>query len=161
VLYKLADIINKAGFSAFIYLRPHLNHDLACSPMDVAPFLTKKIVDYHFQNGITPIVIYPETFRIADFSAPIRVRYILNYDDLLYKNDSLDSDDYLLAYSQNIATKLNTSKPIGTVFLPVSDADFYSPPKHECRSGGVFYAGKYKYHFSGMPSVISNVLPEK
>ena len=160
VLYRLCDLINKVGGSAFIYLRPHLNHDLASSPMDVAPFLTQKTIDYHFNNQIVPIIIYPETFRIANFNAPVRVRYILNYDDLLFKNEPLDNDDYLLAYSENIAGKLNTSKPTSTIFLPVSDHNFYHPPALEYRSGGVFYAGKYKYHFAGKTLPITDGLPE-
>lgn len=160
VLYKLCDLINKAGGSAFIYLRPHSNHDLASSPMDVAPFLTRKIVDYHFDNGQTPIVIYPETFRISRFSAPVRVRYILNYDDLLFQNDSLEDDDYLLSYSANIASKIHIDKPASTIFLPVSDPTFYCPPIHEKRNGGVFYAGKFKYRFSGKTFPITNGMPE-
>lgn len=160
VLYRLCDLINKAGGSAFIYLRPHLNHDLASSPMDVAPFLTKIIVDYHFKNGFNPIVIYPETFEISNFSAPVRIRYLLNYEDLLFKNEPLDSDDYLIAYSENIAKKLKTTKPIGTIFLPVSDPNFYHPPVDVNRNGGVYYAGKYKYHFSGKTYSITDGLPE-
>lgn len=128
--------------------------------MDVAPFLTKKIVDYHFDNGLTPIVIYPETFRISKFSAPVRVRYILNYDDLLFQNDPLEQDDYLLSYSANIANNIHVDKPASTIFLPVSDPVFYCPPLHEKRQGGVFYAGKFKYHFSGKTFPITEGLPE-
>jgi hypothetical protein len=128
--------------------------------MDVAPFLTRKIVDYHFDNGLTPIVIYPETFRISRFSAPVRVRYILNYDDLLFQNDSLEDDDYLLSYSANIASKIHIEKPASTIFLPVSDPTFYCPPIHEKRNGGVFYAGKFKYRFSGKTFPITNGMPE-
>ena len=116
VLYKICDLINKAGGSAFIYLRPYSNHDLASSPMDVAPFLTQKIVDYHFSNAQTPIVIYPETFEISRFSAPIRVRYILNYEGLLSPHDCKD-DDYHLYYSENIARKIYPAKLGSTLFL--------------------------------------------
>lgn len=128
--------------------------------MDVAPFLTRKTVDYHFENGQTPIVIYPEIYRISRFSAPVRVRYILNYDDLLFQNDRLEDDDYLLFYSANIASKVHVDKPASTIFLPVSDPNFYSPPIHEKRNGGVFYAGKFKYHFSGKTFPITNGMPE-
>jgi hypothetical protein len=160
VLYKLCDLINKSGASAFIYLRPHSNIDLSCSPMDVAPFLTDKIATYHFENGLTPVVIYPETFDISKFNAPFRVRYLLNYDKLLFSNKALDNDDYLIAYSENIADQLTVKKPISTIFLPVSDPIFYCPPKIENRHGGVFYAGKYKYHFGGKTFSITDGLPE-
>lgn len=160
VLFRLADLINKAGGSAFIYLRPHFNHDNSSSPVDVALFLTKDVMDYHFNNQITPIVIYPETFLVDRFSAPVRIRYILNYENLLFKNASLDRDDYLVAYSENIAKKLKTDKPVGTMFIPVSDGNFYHPPAVENRKGGVFYAAKYKHHFLGKMFPITDGMPE-
>jgi hypothetical protein len=160
VLYKLCDLINKSGGSAFIYLRPYSNFDLSGSPMDVAPFLTEKIAAYHFENGLTPIVIYPEIFDISKFNAPFRVRYLLNYDQLFFSNKALDGDDYLIAYSTNIANQLAVDKPISTIFLPVSDPIFFCPPKIENRHGAVFYAGKYKYHFGGKTFSITDGLPE-
>ncbi len=137
-----------------------MNYEYSSSPMDVAPFLTKKNVDYHFNNKLTPIIVYPETLLISKFLAPFRVRYILNYDNLLFTNDLLESDDYLLTYSQNIAKRLTAKKPISTVFLPVSDPVFYKPPNSENRIGGVFYAGKYKYHFGGKTFAITDGMPE-
>lgn len=160
VLYKLCDLINKAGGSAFIYLRPHCNHDLATSPMDVAPFLSRRVVDYHFQNKLTPIVIYPETINISKFDAPFRVRYILNYDNLLFQNEPLENDDFLLAYSAEISARISAARPLSTIFLPVSDPVFYHPPIVENRIGGVYYAGKFKYHFSGQTLPITDGLPE-
>jgi hypothetical protein len=160
VLYKLCDLINKSGGSAFIYLRPYSNFDLSCSPIDVAPFLTEKIATYHYENGLTPIIIYPETFDISKFNAPFRVRYLLNYDQLLFSNKDLDADDYLLTYSENIASQITVDKPISTIFLPVSDPLFFCPPKIENRHGAVFYAGKYKYHFGGKTFLITDGLPE-
>lgn len=161
VLYKLADLINKAGGSAYIYLRPHANHESAASPMDVAPFLTQKTIDYHFNNGLTPIVIYPETVKVGKFNPPIRVRYLLNYDDLLFQNDPLSDDDYLLAYSRNIEEKITVNRPKRALFLPVSDPVFYCPPPSGTkRQGACFYAGKYKYKFGGQTHPITGNLPE-
>lgn len=161
VLYKLADLINKVGGSAFIYLRPHANHELAASPMDVAPFLTQKTVDYHYRIGLTPIVIYPEVIKVSKFSPPVRVRYILNYDNLLFQNAPLADDDYLLTYSKNIQEKIVSNRPQSTLFLPVSDANFYCPPpKGSKRNGSCFYAGKFKYTFNGKTLPITDNLTE-
>lgn len=161
VLYKLADLINKAGGSAYMYLRPHANHESAASPMDIAPFLTQKTIDYHFNNGVTPIVIYPETVKVSKFNPPVRVRYLLNYDDLLFKNDPLTDDDYLLSYSKNIEEKITADRPKQTLFLPVSDPVFYCPPPQETRrKGACFYAGKFKYKFNGKTYSVTNGLPE-
>jgi hypothetical protein len=87
LLYRLCDLVNKAGGSAFVFLRPYLNHDSASSPMGIASFLTKKTVDYHLKNELNPIVFYPETFKNSKFSGPVRNKYILNYYDLLCKNE--------------------------------------------------------------------------
>lgn len=160
-LYRLADLINKAGGTAFIFLWPHFNHECAASPMDVAPFLNRRIVDYHFQNGLTPIVVYPEIVSVSKFSPPVRVRYLLNYDGLLSHNEPLEADDYILTFSQAIAEQVHASKPGRTLFLPVSDPVFFSPPRQPVhRAGGVFYAGKFKYRFGGKTLPITDGLPE-
>lgn len=161
VLFRLADLINKAGGSAFVFLWPYFNHELASSPMDVAPFLNRRIADYHFQNGLTPIVVYPETVRASRFTPPVRVRYLLNYNELLFRNEPLDADDYLLSFSQAIADQVHIAKPHRTIFLPVSDPVFFCPPKEPVRrTGGSFYAGKYKYRFGGKTFPITDGLPE-
>lgn len=161
VLYRLADLINKAGGSAFVFLWPHYNRDVSASPMDVAPYLYRSIVDYHFKNGLTPIVIYPEIVSVSKFDPPIRVRYILNYNELLFKNEPLELDHYLISFSEAIAKQITLDKPGTTLFLPVSDPIFFSPPKEPVkRSGAVFYAGKYKYLFKGTTFPVTDGLPE-
>lgn len=161
VLFRLADLINKAGGSAFVFLRPHFNQALASSPMDVAPFLNHRIADYHFRSGLTPIVVYPETVRASKLSPPVRVRYLLNYNELLFRNEPLEADDYLLSFSRAIADQVQVDKPHRTIFLPVSDPLFFCPPQAPVkRSGGVFYAGKFKYHFGGKTFPITDGMPE-
>jgi len=161
VLFRLADLINKAGGSAFVFLWPYFNHELASSPMDVAPFLNRRIVDYHFQNGLTPIVVYPEIVRVSKFSPPVRVRYLLNYNELLFRNEPLEADDYILAFSQAINDQVRLDKPRRTIFLPVSDPVFFCPPSEPVRrSGGAFYAGKFKYRFGGKTFPITDGMPE-
>lgn len=157
VLYQLCHEINALGGQAFIYLRPGISFESAASPMHVAPFLTKEIRDFHFEKGLTPIVIYPEIFNIAKFNAPFKIRYLLNYNDLLIKNAPLTEDDYLLCYSEKISEQITIIKPRKTIFIPVSDAEFYSPPApNSIRSGSVFYAGKYKDKFKGKTYDITN-----
>lgn len=161
VLYKLADLINRQGGTAFIFLWPSFNKDVAASPMDVAPFLTKSIAEYHYRNGITPIIVCPEIMRVSRFDPPVRVRYMLNYYGLLAGNDSLDADDYILSYSDRIAEEIVINKPKGTLFIPVSDPAFYCPPSGApIRSGGVFYAGKFKYRFGGETFPVTDNMPE-
>lgn len=161
VLFRLADLLNKEGASAYVFLWPYFNHDLATSPMDIAPFLSKRAVDYHFQNGLTPIVVYPETVRVSRFDPPVRVRYVMNYNNLLYENESLEKDDYILAYSEAISREISSEKPRQTLFITVSDPVFFAPPKTPVqRQGGVFYAGKFKYHFGGKTFPLTEGMPE-
>lgn len=161
VLFRLVDLINKAGGSAFVFLHPRFNQELASSPMDVAPFLNHRIANYHFQNGLTPIVVYPETVRASKFSPSVRVRYLLNYNELLFRNEPLETDDYILSFSRAIADQVQVDKPHRTIYLPVSDPLFFCPPQElGNRSGGVFYAGKFKYHFGGKTFPVTDGLPE-
>lgn len=152
VLYKICDLINKNGYSAYIFLRPHIKLGLIFPDNFTAPILTAEIRDYHFNNGLTPIVIYPETFSISKFNAPFRVPYFLNYPELLSQKKASKDDNYILSYSMNISKKIMSTLPGKVIFLPVSDHNFFIPPsknKNSMRSGSVFYAGKYKYHFNG------------
>jgi len=163
VLYRLCNQINKLGYSSFIFLRPHSNFQVSSSISDIAPFLTSETILYHFKEGLTPIVIYPETFNIDSFNAPFKVCYFLNYDNLLNKSLKISNIDYFLAYSTNIAKDIQTTKPLSTIFLPVSDHNFFSPPNiNNVRSGSVFYACKYKNKFNGkLLSITSNSIEIK
>jgi len=160
VLYRLCDLINKSGNTAFIYQRPETSPEIGTSPSDVAPLLNRKIIDYHFNLGLTPIVIYPETFDVDSFSAPFRVKYILNFENYLFYNRSKTKDDYLLAYSQSISNRLDKNIPSSILNLLVSDSSFFVPPRIEKRSGGVFYAGKFKDHFGGYTLPITDGMTE-
>lgn len=161
VLFRLADMINRTGGSAFVHLRPHIHGSHGGSPMDIAPLLTQKTLDYHFANGLTPIVIYPEITRVAKLNPPVRVRYVLNYENLLFENDPIDDDDYILGYSENILARMALDKPASKLFIPVSDPIFFSPPPDGSpREGGCFYAGKYQDALGGELFPVTDGLPE-
>jgi hypothetical protein len=161
VLFKLADLLNKRGCSAFVFLRPDFDPNSGSSPSDVAPFLNHKIADYHFRCGLTPIVIYPEVIEVDKFSPPMRVRYVLNYEGHLNQGMGGKGDDFILAYSDRIATEIKTDAPKSVLFIPVSDPSFFCPPPSgEHRSGGVFYAAKYKYRFGGKTFPLTDGMPE-
>jgi hypothetical protein len=150
VLYRLADLLNKRGASAYVFLRPAFDESISGSPSDVAPILNQKIVDYHFRAGLTPIVIYPEVVDIDKFAPPLRVRYVLNYEGHLNPGMEGKNDDYVLAYSDRVAAEIDTDAPRSVLFIPVSDPSFFRPPTLGTpRKGGVFYAAKYKYLFRG------------
>ncbi len=150
VLYRLVDLLNKRGASAFIYLRPDSGPYDGGSPSDIAPILTRKTVDYHFRSGLTPIVIYSEVVDVEKFAPPVRVRYVLNYEGHLNPGMEGKDDDYVLAYSDRVAAEIQTEVPKSVLFIPVSDPSFFRPPPTgTLRKGGVFYAAKYQYLFRG------------
>jgi hypothetical protein len=150
VLYKFADLLNKRGGSAFIYLRPDSGAYEGGSPSDIAPILTRKTADYHFRCGLTPIVIYPEVVNVDRFAPPVRVRYVLNYEGHLNPGMEGENDDYVLAYSDRVLAEIQTNAPKSVLFIPVSDPYFFHPPSSGAsRKGGVFYAAKYQYLFCG------------
>ena len=160
VLYKLCDMINKKGYSAYIFQLPYLSYDISSSPCYVAPLLNKKIIDYHFNNKMTPIIIYPETIQIDKLSSPYSVQYFLNYTNNLDKN-LFGYDDYLLAYSSNILKKIKKLNLSSKLNIIVSDPDFYCyPSSRTVRSGSVFYAGKYKYNYGGKLSAVTDGMIE-
>lgn len=161
VLYKLADKINKNGGTAFIYQRPQFNYNNSVSPTDIAPLLTKSIIDYHFVHNLIPIIIYPETINVSTYNAPIKIRYFLNYDQFLKSNENLDKDDYLLFYSTVISDSIHSLLPRKIIYIPISDPEFFTPNGvANIRKGGVFYAGKYKYRFNGNTEPFTNGMEE-
>jgi len=161
VLYKLADKINKSGGNAFIYQRPQFYYNNSVSPTDIAPLLTKSIIDYHFVHKLIPIIIYPETINVSKFNAPIRIRYFLNYDQFLKSNENLDKDDYLLFYSSLISDSIQSLLPSKILYIPISDPDFFTINQATIsRKGGVFYAGKYKYKFGGITEPFTSGMAE-
>ncbi len=161
VLYRLADLLNKNGCSAFLFMRPDYNRDLGASPSDIAPFLSKKVVDHHFAQGLAPIVIYPEVYDASQLNSPVSVRYVLNYNGLLGELRDPNLDDYTLCYSEKILDDIGPIPKASKLFIPVSDHIFFHPPKEgSVRSGGVFYATKYKQHFKGNTFDITNDMLE-
>lgn len=161
VLYRLAHLLNKQGYPAFIFLWPDFGKSYGGSPSDVAPFLTSSVVDYHFNVGVLPIIIYPEVSVVDRFDPPFRVRYVLNYEWLSLSCSNLSTDDFVLAYSEQISREIKSELPQASLFIPISDPSYFHPPKNErMRSGGVFYCGKYKYTFGGSPISLTKGMPE-
>lgn len=157
VLYRLCDMLNRAGESAFVCLTPRIYPYEALSPMDIAPILTQKTIDYHFENDIPPIVVYPETFKSDQLVAPFKVEYFLNYPGEKFDG----KPDLLLAYSSNIALRLSViGSPLLKLNILVSDNNFFVPPEINRRQGSIFYAGKYKYHYHGKTAPLTDGMIE-
>lgn len=159
VLYMLCAKLRSLGYDSYIYQRPFFSIYVPMFIKKNIRFLTADIRDHHFKKKLTPIVIYPETFSIKKFNAPIKVKYYLHYKNHLKKNLEDIQEDYCLTYSKNIEKKISF-KNKKTIFFPISDPNFFIPKLNVKRSGCVYYAGKFKYLFNGDTSDITQNMTE-
>jgi len=136
VLYTLARLLNAAGEMAYI-VPMHAADGQESGPERI---LTAKTARQHAAQGLTPIVVYPETVDGAPLGGGLAVRYALNFPGHLGGASTLAEDEIILAYSQDIAAKLERSD--GVLFMPVSDPDYFTPPQTPQRSGACAYLGK-------------------
>ena len=151
VLYRLCSLLNLSGYPAYLFIYPYQHVELASSPVDNTPILTESIAQYHFDIGLTPIVIAPESINVTKFSPPIFVRYYLHYKSFLNDINDDQLEDFSLFYTQRIRDKLEDCSQKGeSLFILVSNPWFFTPPpgRNIKRSGCAFYAGKYKDTFN-------------
>ncbi|MEB8604846.1 hypothetical protein OW715_09515 [Acidithiobacillus ferriphilus] len=113
----------------------------------MTPLLTKTIMDYDFNSGCTPIVVYPETVSGNPFRAPFVVRYILNFPGLLGGDSVYKEDEFCVTYSEYLVKSVANARL--SLFLPVSDPRIFTPYPSVRRLGSCFYAGKYRYVHGG------------
>ena len=138
VLHLLCHSLNKIGESAFVTTE-------TVNPELLTPVLSKEIVDYHFQNGMTPIVIYPEIVFGNPMNARVVVRYLLNFPGLISGPTSYNESDICFGYSSELIETQQSKFKQNVLFLPASDtAIFNNLENSQTRSGACFYAGKYR-----------------
>ena len=158
-LHFLCHALNRMGEQAFLIVHPHFPPYLSTHPALNTPQLTKRIMDYHRAEGLTPITIYPESIKGDPMRAPFIVRYVLNYAGLLGGDAQFADSEYCISYSASIAATVPTSRQ--TIFIPASDPNFFVPPQvGTTRDGGCFYAGKYKNYHGGKTFAVTDGLPE-
>ncbi|OIN47891.1 hypothetical protein BLL37_10660 [Pseudomonas azotoformans] len=147
------------GEQAFLIVHPHFPPYLSAHPTLNTPVLTKRVMDFHRAQGLTPITVYPESIKGNPMRAPFIVRYVLNYAGLLGGDALFPEAEYCISYSAAIAATVPNSKQ--TLFIPASDPNFFKPPAPGAkRQGGCFYAGKYKNYHGGKTFAVTDGLVE-
>lgn len=150
-LHLLCHNLNQRGHSASILPLDDasvLHREDFCSPELLTPLLTPTIAQRHFDDGRTPIIVYPEIVPGNPFSGARVVRYILNYPGLLGGDKIFDPENLCFSYSKVLAG--HTNYPENILFIPTSDTRiFYPPPAEIKRKGACFYASKYQNNHHG------------
>lgn len=153
-LHYLCHSLNQMGHLSWLVIHGLASGDsLLANPSLNTPILSPELRDLHFEAGLAPIVIYPETIPGNPLKAQVVVRWILNYPGALGGPENFHEKERVIAYSQDIATTLNKETPI--LFLPPLDIrEIYKAKnvsKNMVRTDRVLlYAGKYR-GFVGNP----------
>lgn len=152
VLHYLAHSLNQKNYPAYILPQFLLKGLPPVHPELKAPILTQEVVNLHFHEGRTPIVIYPEITYGNPLEAKCVARYILNFPGLLGGSQEFDKNEFLIYFSKDLMpTTHNNESTI--LFIPPSDPRTFKPPvDNKIRNKKVFYAKKFKkYHHGVLP----------
>lgn len=142
VLHTLCAALNRIGERAFILLYPHVRTEDGVSPWLGTPLLTQTQVRADFENGMTPITIYPEVIGKNIFGAPIAFEYLLNFRGAL-RQGTAEPLMPILAYSE--AIRRTSGATAQSLFIPTSDPRvFYPRATSGKREGVYYYAAKYR-----------------
>jgi hypothetical protein len=148
-LHLLCHSLNRRGKTAYVLLYPAVPWwPDAVAPDLMTPILTPRIVHSHFERGLTPIMVYPETISGNPFGSPCVVRYVMNFPGLLGGDKVYAPEELCFSYSKVLAKETRSLDNI--LFLPTTDTNiFYPAPEGQKRQGTCFYADKYKVAHHG------------
>ncbi len=145
-LHLLCHSLNLEGQVAYLVLTSYSAAPVC--PDLITPTLTPAIVRYHYEKGLTPIVVYWEAVHGNPLRADCVVRYVLNFPGLLGGATSYDPSELLYGYSGVMAEAVGT--PENVLLVPTVDpAVFHPGPGDQKRSGTCFYAAKHKIVLGG------------
>lgn len=140
VLHFLCHWLNRMGERAFIFnLQPGgrlTNPDL------LTPLVTQEVASHHAMQGLSPIVIYPETEWGNPLEALCVVRYVLNVPGHLGGDVQYSPNELVWAYSEQLSALCSHCD--GVLHMPVIDQNVFRRPETTERKGAVFYAAKYQ-----------------
>ncbi len=153
VLHLLAHSLNQKNYPAYVLPQFLLKGLPPTHPELKTPLLTQEIIDLHYHEGRTPIIIYPEITHGNPLKAKCVARYILNFPGLLGGSKEFDESELLTYFSKDLMPKHPSLESL-ILFIPPSDPRIFTPPKVDSkRDKRIFYAKKFKKYQLG-------VLPE-
>lgn len=150
VMHRVCHLLNRMGFPAYLVIEreylgkfgyPQFPQHLSL----VTPELTVDIAREHRRQGLVPLIVYPDVIKGHPLQSGVVCRYLLNYPGLLGGAETFADTDLIFSYTKKIANK--TSAPDNTLFIPISDPDFFVPSTEPVvRKGRCYYAAKYKHY---------------
>jgi len=154
-LHYLCHSLNTIGYQAWIVPNGGTPKGDFTNPWLLTPVLNEFIANRHFAEGLTPVVIYPETTIGNPLGAQIVARWLLNYAGALGGSRKFAEDEFCFAYSKVIADSYDEGLPV--LFLPTLDyREIESRTIAQGDSTGdkkaLVYAGKYRA-FVGRPKL--------
>jgi hypothetical protein len=155
VLYLLCQELNRIGAPAWIAL-----HGPTAENMEYpVPVLSQEIINKHAENEFKTIGIYTESVLGNPLNTAITVRWILNYPGLL-GGQKIFKDDFILAYSKNLATASKKCKPnarIEVLYLPALNLKEMLEAREAARTNSEKYSLIYAQKFRSLGGKISPV----
>ncbi len=156
-LHFLCNYLNSIGESAYVVLyEGKFRKAPRVSGFLKTPILTEEEARSHRENGLNPIVIYPETIPGNPLNAAFVVRFLLNYAGSLGGSPSFPKEEFIVAYSKNIAlhySKSNNAPVPPVLFLPTIDPREIAASTSKRSGVDVVYAAKYRSLIGEPPKI--------
>jgi hypothetical protein len=155
VLYLLCQELNRIGIPAWIALHGPISKTQEFP----VPILNQEVINLHAENKLKTIAIYTESILGNPLNAAVTVRWILNYPGLL-GGQKLFTEDFILAYSKNLATaskKGNPNARIEVLYLPALNMQEMLEVQATSRTSPEKYSLIYAQKFRSLGGKISPV----
>jgi len=164
VLHYFCDHLNKIGEDSYLAIHGPKSKNAETNKELKTPVLDRKLLKQHEMENRQVIAIYPEGVTGNPLRAQTVIRWLLNYTSLLGGQIKFSREEFVWAYSRNIAESYysKTGKRAPIFFIPaVNVAEVESVPDNPIMHGNyeVLYAQKYRA-LGGKPEVqsINNVI---
>ena len=101
----------------------HFYEEAEKNPDILTPVLTQDIIDFHFKQGLRPVVIYPEIVAGNPLGAECVIRYVLNFPGLLGGDEAYPETETVVAFSRTLADACENAAAV--LHIPVIDENVY------------------------------------
>lgn len=155
-LHLLCHALNRSGMKAFMIHYPFGEHPRSWTNRELlTPTLYKEQAKVHLEQGLAPIVLYPEIIPGNPLKAPVVARWVMNFPGLLGGDSTYDNKEICFGYSRELAIAGGNSEQV--LHMPTIDTRIFYPPYDLTeRRGGCFCASKYKVVHNGVLDPITD-----